>query len=246
VVFGGMGNNPDSMDPEDLIVLNDVWLYDITTGRWHSGLPTPGSDRFLPRARYAHLSAITSDTLFVIGGQDINNVWLDEVCAYDLKRRSWVSRRAYPRHCGTYRSIAVAPQLSVVSPQAQMGISAWGAPGTRFSSDGVQPPSQESYTASESFTPLSYSTPPPPDAPSDIYLYSNYNVRHVSADIRQGTWADAFSSLRMSGANSRSCPRCPVSTQTSPSPIVQARCPVHLFLPGCASLPARLLDNISS
>jgi hypothetical protein len=177
-----MGNNPDSLDPEDLIVLNDVWLYDIPTGRWRSGAPVPGSDRFQPRARYAHLSSITADTLYVIGGQDINNVWLDEVCAYDIKKRSWVSRRAYPRHCGTYRSIAVAPQLSVVTPQTQMDSSAWGTSGTRFSTADAPPRTEASQTAPENFVHLSYSTPPPPDAPSDIYLYSNYNVRFAAAE----------------------------------------------------------------
>jgi hypothetical protein len=181
VVFGGMGNNPESPDPEDLIVLNDVWLYDIASNRWTPG--ANGGDRggFSPRARYAHLSAVTADRLYIIGGQDINNVWLDDVCGLDLRARAWISRRPYPRHCGTYRSVAVAPTLSVVIPSESqtpaLVTSSLGPPGTRFQEDGaVAPGINGAHTDPNSFTHLPYSTDPPPNQPSDIFLYSNYNV----------------------------------------------------------------------
>lgn len=178
VVFGGMGINPHSVDPEDLIVLNDVWIYDIPAGRWRVGqaLPVSGSSAPsvpLPRARYAHLSSITGSMLFVIGGQDINNSWLDDVCTYDLAADTWVARRPYPRHCGTYRSVAVAPQLSVRAPPPT-GATLPGAPGTRFTKEGAPP--DASLTASSSLMHQPYSCVPPDNEPCDLYLYSNYNV----------------------------------------------------------------------
>jgi hypothetical protein len=184
IVFGGMGNNPDSPDPEDLIVLHDVWLYDITTNRWSPGVPPVGPGERLPpvpRARYAHLSAVTANTLYIIGGQDINNVWLDDVCGFDLQKRAWVLRRAYPRHCGTYRSVAVAPILSVVSPETKPAeLSSLGTPGNRFQSDGTTAkPVNGAFTETERLIHQPYSTEPPPEQPSDIFLYSNYNVSLV-------------------------------------------------------------------
>jgi leucine-zipper-like transcriptional regulator 1 len=164
-----MGNNPDSPDPEDLVVLGDVWLYDITTSRWRMGaLPNPALNLGqAPMARYAHLSAVAGNMLYIIGGQDINNVWLDDVCAYDLKNAAWVSRRAYPRHCGTYRSVAVAPTQAVITPKTE------DAGDVAFDNR-----SPDKATAPESLIHLPYSATPPEDAPSDIYLYSNYNVRY--------------------------------------------------------------------
>lgn len=176
-----MGINPNTADPEDLIVLNDVWFYDISASRWRSGAPPPGgTSRFVPRARYAHLSSVTAHTLYVIGGQDISNSWLDDVCGYDLRTNAWLSRRAYPRHCGTYRSVAVAPQLSVRRPSSSSPAFP-GAPGTRFQTDGAGPSMPASaFTPSASLIHQPYSCVPAEDDPCDVYLYSNYNVRTAS------------------------------------------------------------------
>ncbi len=164
IIFGGMSNQPDSPNPDELCVLNDVRLYDIEAGRW---LPsTPDGSGEAPRARYAHLSSVTADRLFIIGGQDFFNTWLDDVCVYDLLARTWVQRRDYPRHCGTYRSVAVSSNLTVRHPTPQNH--------PRFSS----PASDDSEnTAPESLVFHPYSAPPTEDHPADIYLYSNYNVR---------------------------------------------------------------------
>lgn len=133
VIFGGMGHKPDSVATDDLCVLNDVRFFDLSTRRWllapeqstedgsingnSDGQIDPVletmSDMFIPRARYAHLSSVTSNKLFVIGGQDLNNLWLDDVCVFDLNTRRWVHRREYPRHSGTYRSVAVSGDLRV-------------------------------------------------------------------------------------------------------------------------------------
>lgn len=184
IIFGGMSNKFDSPNPDDLCVLNDVRFFDLATRRW---LPSSSSDRgmpdmsdyLVPRARYAHLSSVTADRLFIIGGQDFFNVWLDDVYVYDLLGKAWVQRRDYPRHCGTYRSVAVSGELRVRLPHEESRSqtpSTIGPPGARFRADKI-PPSSHEFTSSESLVHLPYSTTPTEDYPNDIYLYSNYNVR---------------------------------------------------------------------
>jgi leucine-zipper-like transcriptional regulator 1 len=164
-----------SDNPEDLCVLNDVRLFDLTTHRWvppkdHS----PSSS--IPKARYAHLSSVTANRLFVIGGQDLNNVWLDDVHVYDLQRAEWVVRRDYPRHCGTYRSVAVTGHKRVRLPQEERRNTApLGPPGTRFNTHANALPTPD-VTQSDSLVHIPYSADPTDDYPCDIFLFSNYNV----------------------------------------------------------------------
>ncbi|KAF8073618.1 regulatory protein ral2 [Lyophyllum atratum] len=188
IIFGGMSNQPDSINPDELCVLNDVRFFDIVTRHWlpatQSSVPVP--ENLLPRARYAHLSSVTVDRLFIIGGQDFNNTWLDDVCVYDLVSRTWVQRRDYPRHCGTYRSVAVSSNIAVRLPQEEMrnsqSASTLGPPGQRFGPDrGSKPPTE--FTSTESLIHQPYSAPPSEDHPSDIYLYSNYNFTDVKREL---------------------------------------------------------------
>ena len=105
IIFGGMGINPEAEDTSDeLLVLSDVRFFDLRANRWMSSSWSTnqlGEQPVAPKPRYAHLSSISGSRLFVIGGQDLNNVWLDDVYVYDLHRRGWVSAHDYPRHCGT-------------------------------------------------------------------------------------------------------------------------------------------------
>jgi leucine-zipper-like transcriptional regulator 1 len=178
-----MGNKPDGANPEDLIVLNDVRIFDIYTGRWlsHHGPELPSVIQ--PKARYAHLSSVSGDRLFIIGGQDINNVWLDDVYIFDLKAKQWVHRRDYQRHCGTYRSVAVAADLRVRMPQEELRgqPSTLGPPGKRFTKDDQK--FNKEFTPSESLVHLPYSTKPTDEYPNDIYLYSNYNFTDVKREL---------------------------------------------------------------
>ncbi|KAJ8080442.1 hypothetical protein PM082_017275 [Marasmius tenuissimus] len=186
IIFGGMSNQPDSHNPDDLCVLNDVRFFDLATRHWIPGsqFPTPVSETFVPRARYAHLSSVTADRLFIIGGQDFFNTWLDDICVYDLLGKTWVQRRDYPRHCGTYRSVAVASNLCVRRPQDEKrDPSKLGAPGTRFRQSNSSTPTQAEFTPTDSLVHLPYSTVPTEDFPSDIYLYSNYNFTDVKREL---------------------------------------------------------------
>ena len=176
-----MAIQPRSDNPEDLCVLNDVRLFDLSTLRWLPHSATSGDlspSAFIPKARYAHLSSVTSNRLFVIGGQDLNNVWLDDIHVYDLVKKTWVQRRDYPRHCGTYRSVAVTADTRVRIPQdeARSAQSAkLGPPGTRFKTDKNSQPSADA-TSPDSLIHLPYSAAPTEEYPCDIYLFSNYNV----------------------------------------------------------------------
>lgn len=180
-----MSNQSDAASPEDLCVLNDVRFFDLKTRRWLPAAPIPPTtpEALVPRARYAHLSSVTSDRLFIIGGQDFFNTWLDDVCVYDLVGKVWIQRREYPRHCGTYRSVAVSSNISVRNPQEEVqagySSSTLGPPGSRFKPNNQR---QASTSAGQDVTPaqslihLPYSAAPTEDHPADIYLYSNYNV----------------------------------------------------------------------
>ncbi|KIK26784.1 hypothetical protein PISMIDRAFT_94478 [Pisolithus microcarpus 441] len=190
VIFGGMGNVPNSTSVEDLCVLNDIRFLDLSTMHWLPALSTngiprdSGSETLLPKPRYAHLSSVTADRLFIIGGQDLSNMWLDDVCVYDLLGKVWVQRGTFPHHCGTYRSVAVSGNLRVRIPQNESRTSDASAPlaspGSHFRSD--KSPSSEA-TQSESLIHLPYSTAPTDDFPNDIYLYSNYNFTDVKREL---------------------------------------------------------------
>lgn len=171
-----MALQSDSTNPEELCVLNDVRFFNLTTSRW---LPpsTHSPPELIPKARYAHLSSVTSNNLFIIGGQDLTNVWLDDIYLFDLRTQTWSQRRDYPRHCGTYRSVAVCSNLIVRFPQEEINdgshVSKLGPSGTRFSRN---PSTTKEFTAQDALIHLPYSATPTEDHPSDIYLFSNYNV----------------------------------------------------------------------
>ncbi|KAF9561355.1 galactose oxidase [Agrocybe pediades] len=187
VVFGGMSNQPDSTNPEELCVLNDVRFYDLSTRHWlPAPAPSPEPDPFLPRSRYAHLSSVTANKLFIIGGQDFFNTWLDDICVFDLTSKTWVQRRAYPRHCGTYRSVAVSSPITVRYPQrerqASLSATVLGPAGSRFR-QGKATSKQQDVTPSEHLIHQPYSVAPTEDHPSDVYLYSNYNFTDVKREL---------------------------------------------------------------
>ena len=116
VIFGGYSTTEETEEP---CVLNDVQIFDTVTQRW---LPSETLNTVLadgvspPLARHSHLSAITADRLFILGGQDLKNVWVDDIYAYDLHGRGWIQRFVSPRHCGTYSSVAVCGEEIVRAP----------------------------------------------------------------------------------------------------------------------------------
>jgi len=172
-----MGYQTSDQTQESLCVLNDVSFFSISESRWLPADEAPPSplppQSLIPRARYAHLSSVSSDMLFIIGGQDLANGWMDDIHVYDLPGRKWVYRSDYPRHCGTYRSVALSSPLHVRDPSSEP----LPPPPERFHPE--SPGSALPVTQPESFVELPYSTPATSNQPSEIFLYSNYNVRSV-------------------------------------------------------------------
>ncbi|KAG2155958.1 uncharacterized protein EDB93DRAFT_1079960 [Suillus bovinus] len=194
IVFGGMGSTPNSSNPEDLCVLNDVRFFDLSIMHWlpatatnsHPASAESGAETLVPKPRYAHLSSVSADRLFVIGGQDLSNVWLDDIYVYDLLGRAWVQRRSFPHHCGTYRSVAVSANQRVRIPQEEVHstdtTTILGSPGARFRPE-KSPASAQAFTSSDSLVHMPYSAPPTDNFPNDIYLYSNYNFTDVKREF---------------------------------------------------------------
>jgi leucine-zipper-like transcriptional regulator 1 len=143
-----MGYTEQSSD--GLCVLSDVRVFSLETLSWLPSIPVQtasaeesvdGTQVPPPRARYAHLSAITSARLFIIGGQNLSNDWLDDIHVYDLPTSTWVMWKPYPRHCGTYRSVAVCGGRRVRSPsEEQRLVAAAGMVGATGTGSGSPPP----------------------------------------------------------------------------------------------------------
>ncbi|KAJ7472904.1 galactose oxidase [Mycena galericulata] len=171
VIFGGMGYDPDCLDPDNLCVLNDIRFFDIASRRWSapSLSPTPG---IVPRARYAHLSSVTGDRLFIIGGQDIGNAWLTDICIYDFLDGNWSENRSFHRRCSSYGSMAVTSNQRVCFLDDERRTSV-GRDGAGTSSQ--MPETEDDGQPAESLVNVPYSSPVDSENPSDIYLYSNNN-----------------------------------------------------------------------
>ena len=181
-----MGLKPeadDSTEDQDLCVLNDVCFYDISARRWMPPSWSLNENPLIPppKPRYAHLSSISRDKLFIIGGQDLESVWLDDVYIYDLGARNWILKREYPRHCGTYRSVAVSADLRIHLPQEEVRNVSPGSEGPLFRAGKSHSSAPTPTTSRDSLIHLPYSTQPTDDFPNDIYLYSNYNVSNLLA-----------------------------------------------------------------
>ncbi|CAE6374484.1 unnamed protein product [Rhizoctonia solani] len=125
------------------------------------------STGLIPRARYAHLSAVSGDQLYIIGGQDMANAWLDDIHVFDLPSRTWVARVPYPRHCGTYRSVAVCAPERVVNPARISANIHDDTPGNQ-----------------DELTELPFTSDTSAQFPNNIYLYSNHNFTDVKRELQ--------------------------------------------------------------
>ncbi|KAF8321858.1 uncharacterized protein EI90DRAFT_3157869 [Cantharellus anzutake] len=204
IIFGGMGYA--SKNSDSLCVLNDVRLFSLAEHRWIPAAETNpttldtlslsswpsvipyASDPLIPRPRYAHLSSITASRLFIIGGQDMSNTWLDDIHVFDLSQKRWVEQREYPRHCGTYRSVAVASSTVIRDPVRERvstrrnesvfaNVKKATAPG-----DTMMPP-HPAQGISDQLVFVPYSDVPSLEYPAEIHLYSNYNFTDVQREL---------------------------------------------------------------
>ncbi|KAI9282543.1 hypothetical protein BY458DRAFT_496538 [Sporodiniella umbellata] len=101
VIFGGMGHAVS-----DLCVMDDIAILDIETLCWRQIKTQPSL--YSPQARYAHTSTVVGDQLIVLGGQDLDSNYLDEMNVLNLKTWEWVMIKALEKHVGAYRSSVVS------------------------------------------------------------------------------------------------------------------------------------------
>ncbi|KAH8818828.1 hypothetical protein DL96DRAFT_1715110 [Flagelloscypha sp. PMI_526] len=117
VIFGGRtlrqtDNSPYAFD------LNDIHIFHIPSQMWvqTANLLPPSPGPFSPQARYAPVSAISGDLLYIFGGQDIHDQWFDDILVCDLTTKRWIDKRVVSVHVGRYRSVAMSSTLEVVDP----------------------------------------------------------------------------------------------------------------------------------
>ncbi|KAI9313728.1 hypothetical protein BX666DRAFT_1972918 [Dichotomocladium elegans] len=170
IVFGGMGYSRVSNDK--LNVLDDVAVFDIETMSWIR--PSVEPSLFAPRPRYAHLATVTDGRLVIMGGQNMENVYLEEINVLDLSTWEWVHARSFESHVGTYRSVAVTgPPAGARTPGPPGGNNADAL--TAGNSGSVDPAPPVPVGTNTTGTGAS--------EPSPIYLYSNYNFADVHREL---------------------------------------------------------------
>lgn len=102
--YGGMGVQ-HTTNGEELIALNDLFFLNTDTLLWE--YPTTEN---APSRRYAHISSFVKDRLIIMGGQDINNEYLNDIHVFDFKKKIWCSPPLSSQQFqyGAYRSAAFA------------------------------------------------------------------------------------------------------------------------------------------
>ncbi|KAF9575273.1 hypothetical protein EC968_003625 [Mortierella alpina] len=144
VIYGGMGPSATFVEgqPQDLVVFDDIKILDLELLQWRQ-VQIPSSPH-APKPRYAHLSSISGSKLVIVGGQDINNQYIEEICVLDLDSLQWVASMDFEKHCGSYRSIAVSGSghsldVPVVGSEVDFGTSSL-SPTLTAVSDGLLSP----------------------------------------------------------------------------------------------------------
>lgn len=222
IIFGGMGHS--RISSEGLCVLDDVAVLDIDTMCWKKQSIQPSL--YSPQARYAHLSSIAEDRLLIVGGQDLDNNYLDEMNVLNLKTWEWEQVKAFEKHVGAYRSIAVtAPpgtrfpsSASMMQQQQQQqqhdemtDENAGNNESNNTTSDDVRATSLRQFSTS---TLQSVG-----DEASPVYLYTNYNFADVKRELQV-----IFTNNNTAAANTTSPPvpaQQASSTSTSTTTIVE-------------------------
>jgi hypothetical protein len=186
VFFGGMGYSGEASDT--LCVLDDVSVLDIETMCWKQ--PTIQPSIFSPQSRYAHLSSVTDDKLIIIGGQDIDNNYLDEMNVLNLRSWEWEQVKPVEKHVGAYRSVAVSSPPGTCFPsmlknnidQDNNDDSVDGTMDGQQQYDANMAPSATHRTSTvRQYGPSSIQTV---DEPNPIYLYTNYNFTDVKRELQ--------------------------------------------------------------
>lgn len=158
--YGGMGVKKNQRGTEDLVALDDLVFLDIQNLSWEYPNLVNQS---LPSPRYAHISSLIKDKLMIIGGQDINNQYLQDIHIFDIKKRKWCPPLSSRQHqYGAYRSAAVAVTPVELTPPF--------APSLDLLSDTFE----DSQTTAEEVADIS------------VHVYSNFSGSEVTRYLH--TW----------------------------------------------------------
>lgn len=192
IIFGGMGyvNNNES----ELCVLDEVVSFDLSTRSWDFNFALPAyhsslQSGLVPEPRYAHLSSTTTDSLIIIGGQDMSNRYVEEINVLDLKQRRWIVKQPYEKQRGSYRSLAVEPQWRVEEPAPSTPQSVFAR--SRSDSGAATPGTSTADKAQPLLSPESLSILPMSSRewdergkmkPLPVYVYTNYNFTDVKRE----------------------------------------------------------------
>ncbi|KAJ1905034.1 hypothetical protein LPJ81_002149 [Coemansia sp. IMI 209127] len=95
-------------------LLGDLAVFDTQMESWvpqrvldTSTRPSTGSkedEGLKPLPRYAHLATLFGSRLLIVGGQDLEEQYVEELNVFDLQVGRWVMRSPFPRAVGLYRS----------------------------------------------------------------------------------------------------------------------------------------------
>ncbi|KAJ2906240.1 hypothetical protein GGI21_004064, partial [Coemansia aciculifera] len=93
-------------------LLGDVAVFDTRAERWvptsalrdETDQPANNEASPPPSPRYAHLATLFGSRLLIVGGQDLDEQYVEELNVLDLSTGRWVLRSAFPRAVGLYRS----------------------------------------------------------------------------------------------------------------------------------------------
>ena len=125
-----------------MTTLGDVAVWDSVTGTWELAQPPCAEGMGRPVSRYAHLATVCSvgpgnddhddgagtrggagepaspgterSVMAILGGQHLNNDYIQEISVLDLDAMRWVRAIPWKRHVGTYRAVATSAPWTVV------------------------------------------------------------------------------------------------------------------------------------
>ncbi|KAI9475739.1 MAG: hypothetical protein EXX96DRAFT_574453 [Benjaminiella poitrasii] len=189
IVFGGMGYSRVSTD--GLCVLDDISILDIETMCWRK--PSIQPSLYSPQPRYAHLSTISEDKLLVIGGQDLENNYIDEMNILNLKTWEWEQMKSLEKHVGAYRSISVKAPSGARFPAAAATLNLMNNINNNNNSnnDDINDETDNDTSNednSNNCRRISAVRPSSVQATTDeissIYLYTNYNFADVKRELQ--------------------------------------------------------------
>ncbi|KAI9502015.1 hypothetical protein BX070DRAFT_193794, partial [Coemansia spiralis] len=110
IVFGGMGLDVDNDTAHmraSKTLLGDIAIFDTREEHWQNA-PSSADDgqanNQSPSPRYAHLATLFGNRLLIIGGQDLEEQYVEELNVFDLQLGRWIMRSPFPRAVGLYRS----------------------------------------------------------------------------------------------------------------------------------------------